>query len=330
MQRNLNADILKSISIFGVVFIHASSIFGEFDIMLFFRDMFRFAVPCFIILWAFFFEKSYDKKSEEQRLKYIYYRFFHLFRVFLLWSLLYFFITVDWGSLNAKNLISKYFSGYGWAGQYFFIILFQFLLIYPLIRLIYHIKFLRELAIILVVIIYMVWGYYYDALPELLKKLGYRPFYFWLPYVFLGITLTKDKVNKVSLIFMFVPILIAVEFFVLEKLGLQHTDYITIGVLFSMMFCISLLKYPTIVISERLNYALGFIGRNTLIIFVSNPLVILLINKMLEVGVVNEKLNLLPMGIKLVLSFLMVILIFVGTLAIAKFLHKSTLIKILG
>ena len=98
MQRNLNADILKSISIFGVVFIHASSIFGEFDIMLFFRDMFRFAVPCFIILWAFFFEKSYDKKSEEQRLKYIYYRSFSVF--------------IDL-SLNSFDLSYKVFKGVG-------------------------------------------------------------------------------------------------------------------------------------------------------------------------------------------------------------------------
>lgn len=329
--RNTNADVLKSISIFGVVFIHGASILGEFDIMLFLRDMFRFAVPCFIILWAFFFEKSYHKKLKNDRKKYILKRFIHLFGVFLLWSLLYFFITVDWNNLTIKDIITKYFSGYGWSGQYFFIILFQFLLMYPVIRKIYETKFLRALTTVLVILIYLVWNYSFDVLPEPLKKLGFRPFYFWLPYVFLGMAMAKDEVSKVPLWFAVSPLFLAVELLVLRRMDLSHMDYITLSVLvFSMLFCLALLKSRTILIPERINNLLGFVGRNTLIIFVSNPLVIILINKMLEVGMVKEELNLFPLWIKVVLSFITIIFIFIGTIGIAKFLHKSTLIKIFG
>lgn len=329
--RNTNADVLKSISIFGVVFIHGALILGESDIMLFLRDMFRFTVPCFITLWAFFFEKSYQKKLKNDRKKYIIKRFIHLFRVFLLWSLLYFFLTVDWQNLTVKDILTKYFSGYGWSGQYFFIILFQFLLLYPLIRKIYDLKLLRVLALTMVVLMYLGWNYSYVLLPEPLKKLGFRPFLFWLPYVFLGMALARDKVNKVSLWFAACPLLLALEFLLLRKMEFNHMDYITLGVLvFSVLFCIALLQSKSILIPERCNNALDFVGRNTLIVFVSNPLIIILINKMLEIVVVKESLNLFPIWAKVVLSFITIILIFLGTLGIAKFLHKSTLIKILG
>lgn len=329
--RNTNADVLKSISIFGVVFIHGSSILGESDIMLFLRDMFRFTVPCFITLWSFFFEKSYQKKNKTDRRKYIVKRFVHLFRVFVLWSLLYFFLTVDWQNFTAKDILTKYFSGYGWSGQYFFIILFQFLLLYPLIRKVYEIKFLRVLTLATVVLIYLGWNYSYGVLPEPIKKLGFRPFLFWLPYVFLGMALAKNKVNRISLWFGVCPLLLAVEFLLLRKWEFSHMDYITLGVLvFSLLFCIALLQSKSIVVPERFNNVLGFVGRNTLIVFVSNPLIIILINKLLEVGVVNERINLFPLWTKVVLSLIAIILIFMGTLGIAKFLHKSTLIKIFG
>ena len=329
--RNTNADVLKSISIFGVVFIHGASIFGESEIMLFLRDMFRFTVPCFITLWAYFFEKSYRKKIQSDRRKYIIKRFVHLLRVFVLWSLLYFFLTVDWQNLTLRDMLTKYFSGYGWSGQYFFIILFQFLLLYPLIRKVYDIKLLRVLTLTMVVLMYWGWNYSYVLLPEPLKKLGFRPFLFWLPYVFLGMALARDKVNRVSLWFAACPLLLAFEFLLLRKLDFSHMDYITLGVLvFSMLFCLALLQSKTIAIPEKLNNILGFVGRNTLIVFVSNPLIIILINKLLEVGVVNERLNLFPLWTKVVLSIIAILLIFMGTLGIAKFLHKSTLIKIFG
>ena len=204
-------------------------------------------------------------------------------------------------------------------------------MLYPLIRKVYEIKFLRVLTLATVVLIYFVWNYSYGVLPEPIKKLGFRPFLFWLPYVFLGMALAKNKVNRISLWFGVCPLLLAVEFLLLRKWEFSHMDYITLGVLvFSLLFCIALLQSKAIVVPERFNNVLGFVGRNTLIVFVSNPLIIILINKLLEVGVVNERINLFPLWTKVVLSLIAIILIFMGTLGIAKFLHKSTLIKIFG
>ncbi len=331
MGRNTNADLLKCISIFGVVFIHGAFILEETIFLQYFRDMFRFSVPCFIILWAYFFEKSYNKKAKKERTRYISKRFLHLFRVYFLWSLLYFFITVDWQVVTAKNVLTKYFTGYGWAGQYFFIILFQFLLIYPVLRKIFETRILKLITIILVVVFYAFYSYYYDALPLILNKIGARPFIFWIPYVFLGIALARNTVNKISRFFLIAPLLIALEFFILNKLNLQHSPYITIGVLVaSILFSVSILHIKSIEIKERLKNFIDFIGSNTLIIFVSNPLIILALERILHLEKVSSLISILPTSVKVILSLGLVLLIFMGTLFIVKFLDKTKLKKILG
>jgi peptidoglycan/LPS O-acetylase OafA/YrhL len=67
-NRNFPADLLKAIAIFGVVFVHGNGLFGCSS---FFSEimtwMFRIGVPCFIVLWAYFFAKSYFAKTKEQK-----------------------------------------------------------------------------------------------------------------------------------------------------------------------------------------------------------------------------------------------------------------------
>src|SRR6187431_1122595 len=101
MNRSISADLIKSIAIFGVVFIHGSALFGStshFSEIL--CSLFRFGVPCFIIIFAYFFETSFAKKTNQEQKEYIYSRLKHLFIVFFLWSTLYFLMLVDWKDLT--------------------------------------------------------------------------------------------------------------------------------------------------------------------------------------------------------------------------------------
>ncbi|WP_420828436.1 acyltransferase family protein [Maribacter zhoushanensis] len=330
MPRNINGDLLKSISIFGVVYIHAYSLIDKTSILIFIRDAYRFAVPCFIILWAYFLEKHFLRKENDKK-KYLTTRFIHLLRVFLIWSLLYFLLSVNWSTLTFKNLFSQYFSGYGWSGQYFFIILFQLIIIYPLLRKIYHIKILRFLFIILTFILYTYFEFYFYMLPEMIVKLGYRPFYFWIIYVFIGISLARNPSKKISTIFLFSPIILGLELFYLGKYNFEHFDYITLGTLiFSSLFCAFFTQKKPLNYTEKINKLISFIGQNTLIIFVSNPLVIILLNNIIEhTGLINTEVQ-THTWINILLSLVIVTIVFIATLLIIKVLKKTRLIKILG
>jgi len=329
MQRNINADLIKTISIFGVVFIHSAPIFRELNLIAFLRDAFRFAVPCFIMLWAYFFEKSYNKKPKQQRFKYLFTRFVYLFRVFIIWSLIYFFINVDWQTINLKNMVTTYFLGYGWSGQYFFIILFQLIALYPLLRKLYTIKVLRYITYIVCVLLYFYYECYYATIPEQILKLGGRPFYFWLPYLLIGIGLARNDIKKISPWFALAPILIGIEFYVLKSLHLRYLVYITLGVLVcSVLFCVSILKNDSIQISQKMKDVIQFIGSNTLTIFVSNPLIVIIIEKVIAANALNEIIVSAPSWMKIGIAILTVITVFISTLAITKLLHKTKLTKV--
>ncbi|WP_363323170.1 acyltransferase [uncultured Maribacter sp.] len=331
MTRNINADLIKSISIFGVVYIHSCTVFGEIDSLVFLRDIFRFAVPCFIILWAYFFEKSYAKKTPEQRKKYLINRFIHLLRVFIIWSLFYFILTVDLDTLNFKKFFSIYFSGHGWSGQYFFIILFQLIITYPILRKTYNIKFLKILVILTSITLYVLFEFHLSNIPVILNKLGYRPIYFWVIYVFIGITLARNKIKSISSIFILSPLLIGLELYILRLKNIIHLDYITLGTLtFSILLCISFLKLKNLNYSEKLNRLIDFIGKNTLVIFVSNPLLIIALKQLIQYSGIYIEIMLMPIWLKICISLLAVLTVFSGTLIISNLLHKTKLIKFLG
>ena len=85
--RHHTSDILKTASIFGVVYIHSYSRYDNLWTEML-SDLFRIAVPCFIILFAYFFEKSILKGKG---FKYIFSRFSHMLLVFVAWSTIYLF-----------------------------------------------------------------------------------------------------------------------------------------------------------------------------------------------------------------------------------------------
>jgi len=192
MSRSVSIDIIKAAAIFGVVFIHSAGLLGcESAVSNWFHSLFRFGVPCFVVVWAYFVEKSLMTKDRPRQVQYLWKRFVHLFLVFMLWSMLYFLISVDWAMLTMIKLVTTHFSGFGWAGKYYFIVLFQLLMLFPIIRWIYERKNLTLIVTGVLVVLYFVCAYL--RLPSLIDSLGYRLFIYWIPYVFVGMWLARTQ-----------------------------------------------------------------------------------------------------------------------------------------
>lgn len=275
-NRSYSTDLIKTISIIGVVFIHSATLFGKDSyFVVHMANIFRFCVPCFIVLWAYYFEKSYAKFNKEERKLYAKKRFKHLFKVFFIWSFLYFVITAEWETLTFKNILTMYFSGYGWAGQYYFIIIFQLIILFPYLRNLYFIKLARIIIVLSTILIYLIWGYFNNLIPDIVLKISNRFFIYWVPYVFVGISLASNELKKVKLYFALSVIFIALEFYFLENFKMKHDPYLTPAVIVaSLLFFVSVFKNEWIEKTSILMKVVHYIGSNTMTIFVVNPLVI--------------------------------------------------------
>ncbi|QMU27436.1 acyltransferase family protein [Adhaeribacter radiodurans] len=277
-NRDASADILKCISIFGVVFIHGNGLLsGDTQFGKCFESLFRFCVPVFIVFWSFFFEVSLQKGKSLY--PYSKAKLTHLFIVFFIWSAVYFFLTEDWFKITFVKAITKYWLGYGWAGQYFFIILFQLIVFFFVLRKIYDHKHLLYLTITCSIIIFVIYGYWYHVMPTFIKSLGDRPVVFWIVFAILGIHLARNPNFKGHWVCCLGVILIPLEFWFLNANRFEHSAYITPAVLISS----SLLIYGFVRLPIRLDAnsfygrSVKYVGQNTMTIFVMNPLVITLL-----------------------------------------------------
>lgn len=326
--RSISADFIKAISIFGVVFIHGSYLLGCVSkISETFLASFRFGVPCFILLWAYFFEKSYAKKDNKERRAYILGRLKHLIIVFCIWSIIYFLILADFSTISISKVFTTHFSGYGWSGQYFFIILFQLLIFYPIIRFVYDKPLLRYGTLAVVLLLYVLSGYFYDRLPGFFQKISYRPFIYWLPYVYTGLYMARTTATKkLPLISALAVLLIPAEYYFFQRYNISHSDYITPGILIgSTLFCVGIMQNDFNIKSKAAYNAIAYLGSNTMIVFVCNPLLILGFAALFSTGIQDCNI-----ALQIVLPFLPVIIITLACLAIGIILKKIKLDKYLS
>jgi hypothetical protein len=282
-NRLASADILKVIAITAVVFIHGSSLLSTcgaaFGFPAFIYNltlMLRFCVPVFIFLWAYFQEKSTLKHGS---FKLLYARFYVLLIPFFFWSFVYFILSADFKTLTLTTAITKHWTGFGWAGQYYFIILFQLTLLFPVlrwfsIRIGVSIPLLYVFSLIFYVLISYTGWLYIDAVG----KIGDRPFIYWLPYVVLGITYVHKNIFpvKIPLILgMVFTALIPMEFyfFNLREVGI----YLHPGIFVASFILLSSLevKISYAALSRPVTWAIQVIAKNTLAVFCLNPLVIM-------------------------------------------------------
>lgn len=275
-NRQFAPDLLKASAIFGVVYIHTQPRFDNVWTQAL-SDLSRAAVPCFIILFAYFFEKSLLKGRPP--VLYTLQRWSHIALVFTIWSTFYLFLKESWTMPTLLSWLVRHYSGGAWPGQYFFMILLQLVPLFLVLRWIYGVRWLRWCCLAAVVLLYFAIGYRYDTFPFIFQKLNIRPFIYHIPYIFAGIALARGTFPRLHSWLGISVFLIPLEFLILSHLRLEHGHYITPTVLAS-----SILLSGTILRSNAppprhqwIRRVIEPVSRNTLTIFVANPIVLAII-----------------------------------------------------
>lgn len=324
-KRLIGIDFLKSISIFGVVFIHSrnDNIISEIT-----SELFRVAVPLFIVFFSYFLEKNLSSVSTKKEYNDILkQKFFLLFLPYAFFTILYFFILNDLSLIKPRELITGYWSGYGWSGQYFFIVLFQLILVFPLLQKIVNLKLIYIITISL--FLYLIMSYIFWNL-SFVSKLSDRIFIYWLPYAILGILLYKNIdlfKNIANKLILFTIFLIPTEFFIFNYFNIVHSSYVLVSILVSSsLIAIYFIVNENIIkkyLPDYLKKLSIYISNKTLGIFVLNPLFIFLLKPFYHYIQVEN------IFIDSIIIFLFSIIIFILCILTIEILSKTFLKKVI-
>lgn len=293
--RNKKIDQIKGFSILGVIYIHVTELFGFSNSYL--HDvtylLSRLAVPYFIILFCCFFEKKLIK--DNRAIVYVI-RFYTLLIPFLFWSMIYFFIAFNSSSVAVSliKVITTYWSGYGWSGQYFFILLFQVILLFPLFRVFATHKKIRSLALLMTAFFCIYNTYFYHLIPIVITKVSDRLIIYWLPYILLGILMAHNtqRVCKSKWLFLTV-ILIPFEYVLDSTANYSGSPYLRISVLIVAYITLpALISLPS-EIKGRFGRIISLFGINSMALFILNPLIIIFLKKIdiSKLSFENQELN---------------------------------------
>ena len=325
-KRLIGIDFLKSISIFGVVFIHSrnDNIISEIT-----SELFRVAVPLFIVFFSYFLEKNLSSVSTKKEYNDILkQKFFLLFLPYAFFTILYFFILNDLSLIKPRELITGYWSGYGWSGQYFFIVLFQLILVFPLLQKIVNVKLIYIITISL--FLYLIMSYIFWNL-SFVSKLSDRIFIYWLPYAILGILLYKNIdlfKNIANKLILFTIFLIPTEFFIFNYFNILHSSYVLVSILVSSsLIAIYFIVNENIIkkyLPDYLKKLSIYISNKTLGIFVLNPLFIFLLKPFYSFIQVENFL------IDSIMIFLFSILIFILCILTIEILSRTFIKKLIS
>lgn len=325
-KRLIGIDFLKSISIFGVVFIHSrnDNIISEIT-----SELFRVAVPLFIVFFSYFLEKNLSSVSTKKEYNDILkQKFFLLFLPYAFFTILYFFILNDLSLIKPRELITGYWSGYGWSGQYFFIVLFQLILVFPLLQKIVNVKLIYIITISL--FLYLIMSYIFWNL-SFVSKLSDRIFIYWLPYAILGILLYRNIdlfKNIANKLILFTIFLIPTEFFIFNYFNIVHSSYVLVSILVSSsLIAIYFIVNENIIkkyLPDYLKKLSIYISNKTLGIFVLNPLFIFLLKPFYSFIQVENFL------IDSIMIFLFSILIFILCILTIEILSRTFIKKLIS
>lgn len=324
-NRIISIDFLKFISIFGVVFIHSRN---ENIIPEIISGLFRVAVHLFIVFFSYFLEKNLSSVSTKKEYNDILkQKFFLLFLPYAFFTILYFFILNDLSLIKPRELITGYWSGYGWSGQYFFIVLFQLILVFPLLQKIVNVKLIYIITISL--FLYLIMSYIFWNL-SFVSKLSDRIFIYWLPYAILGILLYRNIdlfKNIANKLILFTIFLIPTEFFIFNYFNIVHSSYVLVSILVSSsLIAIYFIVNENIIkkyLPDYLKKLSIYISNKTLGIFVLNPLFIFLLKPFYHYIQVEN------IFIDSIIIFLFSIIIFILCILTIEILSKTFLKKVI-
>lgn len=275
--RDVHADCLKAAAILGVVCIHAGVPFN---------DVFRFGAPAFIGLWAFYAEKALMRRAPEAHFRYLAKRWIELFIPYLAWTLVYIgiFHAHKWSVAPMRTVIGGWFGGFGWAGQYYFVVLLQLIALLPWLRRLVTARSVMPL-IMAGCLFNWIAGYWLFQFKAFMV-VGDRVFIYWTPYVFMGIALARGYFagRPRHLLLLAALLLLGAPF---DAQFAVETPYFPVTVTLA-----SLLLLVAAVVGDRTAKAaagridthwtaalVGVVARNTFAIFVSNVLMIELMRR---------------------------------------------------
>lgn len=189
--RDSAIDVLRGLAIIGVVYVHGCWLLSNGTAPFIPSDWFRYDVGAFVAIAAYLAARS----TSVQSLGYwpaVGKRLARLWMPFLVWSLLYFACNVDWRILTPTKLLTRHFLGYGWSGQYYFLILFQL----AFFQTFFH---RMRVSVRAVVAVYAAGALGLALLhcgvpgSEFALKLAERPVVYWAPFIVLGIWLAHNR-----------------------------------------------------------------------------------------------------------------------------------------
>lgn len=275
--RDWASDCLKAAAIVGVVCIHAGLPYSA---------ALRFCVPVFIALWAFHAELGLSRRTEQEQWPYLRSRFLRLLAPYAFWTgihLALFHDLQDWRTTPVHTIVGGWFGGYGWAGQYFFIILFQWVLLLPVLR-----RVVRPDTLWLIVAIGCAWNVtscYLFFGQSVVARLGDRLFVYWIPYAALGIAFARShppRLPNLSVLAVILLLAAPLEYAVLAQWQPRASPYlaasVTLGTV-AMLIALGPRRQQNDRPPDRLRpgwptLAVAYLGRNTMAVFVCHVLVL--------------------------------------------------------
>lgn len=183
--RDSNVEVVRGFAIYGVVYIHGAYLWlspGCHPIVP--ADVFRCSVPIFVILSAFFTRPTARWKGVVARVR-------RIILPFVVWSTFYF--VLHHGVVSGPSLlkiVTRDFLGYGWAGQYFFLILLQAAVVVPILAG----RSTNMTAILGLFAICAIGTFVLGKIhsPSMAQKIADdRLILFWIPHLSLGISLSR-------------------------------------------------------------------------------------------------------------------------------------------
>lgn len=228
-QQYLWIDLAKILSIFGVIYIHSNGFLSTY---------FRFGVPLFISISFFLSERSFIKR-EIKVSKFLRKRILRLAIPFFFWSFFYFFISQPSYHGSLSKIVTKYWTGFGWSGQYYLIILIFLNLLYPWLRKVrVTLTSLLFIAFFTIIFLYILFNYL--KLSSLVTRLNVVPVFYWIFYLYLGIysarnyediqtSLTVVKPAYKLVFLLTIPFLISIENAAAIDIGFARESYFRVS-----------------------------------------------------------------------------------------------------
>jgi fucose 4-O-acetylase-like acetyltransferase len=265
-------DQLKAIAIFGVVLIHVGIPLSA---------LWRFCVPLFVTAWAYSFENGFARRTAKEQAFYVWQRLYMLFVPYLFWSFLYCALFTnyhDWQTTSWHTILGGWFGGYGWPGQYFFIILFQLTMMFSWLR--QYISPCSQWYFVGIGCVINGLSAYGLSNIHLISALGDRLFIYWIPYCVLGIVLARKYVSPDPRLLLAALAFLSLAPFELNNLT-NTSSYVAPSIVFgSLALCLAVGPgwRPTRISSSpricAISNMIATIGRHSMPIFLTNALTI--------------------------------------------------------